>query len=149
MKNFSLAFALMLFNVVGFAQPTPAGAPGFAGTQSLDEWFAAQSSEPQTLTDRAEFAFGKALGYTIGIGVLVLGIAVVRAKPWQWRPGPMPRTARIALVATAIWLLAVQLWGYIFGWDNYFGEARYAAIHLSVPLLSLAAWLGQRWIGRA
>lgn len=174
MKNLPLAFALMFFTVIGLAQTTPTAAPGSAGAQSWEKWTdkdaptdasatkpdeydkllsqvrtQQNTSEPQTLTDRAQFAFGKALAYSIGVGLIAIGIAVFRTKPWQWRPGPMPRTARIALVATAIWLLAVQLWGYIFGWGNYFDEAQYTTLHLSVPLLALAAWLGQRWIGKA
>lgn len=178
MKNLPLAFALMFFTVIGFAQTEPMGPPTSTDTQSLkkslvketeketptdpsaakpDEYDKLLSqvraqqntSEPQTATDRAQFAFGEALAYSIGVGLLVIGIVVFKAKPWQWRPGPMSKTARIALVTTAIWLLTVQLWGYIFGWGSYFDEAQYAALHISVPLLAVVAWLGQRWIGKA
>lgn len=176
MKNLPLPFALIFFTVISLAQTAPMGAPTSTHTQSLkkslvketekeappdpsaakpDEYDKLLSqvraqqntSDPQTLTDRAQFAFGKALAYSVGL--LMIGIAVFKAKPWQWRPSPMSKAGRIALVATAIWLLAVQLWGYIFGWGNYFDEAQYAALHLSVPLLAVVAWLGQRWIGKA
>lgn len=178
MKILPLAFALMFFTVIGFAQTAPMGAPTSTDMQSLkkstvkeagkaastdpsaaklDEYDKLLSqvraqqntSEPQALTDRAQFAFGKALAYSIGVGLLVIGIAVFKTKLWQLRPGPMSKTARIALVATAIWLLTVQLWGCIFGWGSYFDEAQYATLHLSVPLLAVVAWLGQRWIGKA
>ncbi len=178
MKYLCLAFALIVFAVMGFAQTTPAGAPGSADTQSLKKWLVedaqkegptapgtaqgdeydkllaqvraqAKTNEPQTLTDRVEFAFGKALAYAIGVGLLAIGIAVFRAKPWRWRPGAMPRDGRIALVASVLWLLGIQLWGYIWRWGSYFDTDEYIALHVAVPLLALTAWLGHRWIGKA
>lgn len=178
MKNLPLAFALMFFTVIGLAQTAPMGAPTSTDTQLPKKSFVKDvekeastepsaakpdeydkllsqvraqqnTSEPQTLTDRVQFAFGNVLTYSIGAGLLVICIAVFKVKPWKLRLGPMSKTARIALVTTAIWLLTVQLWGYIFGWGSYFDEAQYAALHLSVPLLAVVAWLGQQWIGKA
>jgi hypothetical protein len=58
------------------------------------------------------------------------------------------RRTRAWIVASILWVVAVQLWGVIWRWDYNLTENGFLALNLSLPLLSGLAWLGIRWIGR-
>lgn len=73
---------------------------------------------------------------------LVLGVAITfRATPWR----RAPKSLRALISATAVWLLTVELWGFIWRWDSFFRIDEYIMMHASFPLIVLTAWLAYRW----
>ena len=57
-------------------------------------------------------------------------------------------TARALVALTAIWFIALQLWGYVWRWENYFRIDEFVVLHLAFPILAAAALLGYRWAGK-
>lgn len=114
-------------------------------TAALIRGIEAQAFETPSIWDRY---VGKALAAFFSSIALVFIFAVVRFKPWNWRPRPLATDARIAVAMSAVWVLALQLWGFIWGWGHYFSGDEYAVLHIAVPLLGLAGSLGYRWARR-
>lgn len=55
---------------------------------------------------------------------------------------------RAWIVGAALWVAAVQLWGFIWRWDYSFSGGEFLVLNLSIPLLSGLACFGLRWIKR-
>lgn len=63
----------------------------------------------------------------------------------RWRTLLRSKASRRGAVAVAAWIAAVQLWGQIWDWDNYFSAWQFVLLTFGVPALSLLAMTGWRW----
>lgn len=106
-------------------------------------------SLPESKPNTLDYYLGKALATAFASAILMFGIRAFRAKPWTWQPKLIPRNVRITIAATLFWLLCVELWGFIWRWDNIFSTGEYVALHLSLPLLAFVVWGSHHWIKRA
>lgn len=57
-----------------------------------------------------------------------------------------PQHARVAIAATIAWIVALQLWGFIWRWDRHFDGPEFFALNIALPLLSLVVLIGYRWV---
>lgn len=61
----------------------------------------------------------------------------------------LSRGLRVLLASALLWVLALQLWGFVWSWDRHFTAAEFAVLHLAVPLLATVAILSIRWVRKA
>ena len=55
---------------------------------------------------------------------------------------------KCALVMTSVWVLALELWGFVWGWDHYFHGDQFAVLHIAVPLICAAAFAAYRYLNK-
>lgn len=56
------------------------------------------------------------------------------------------RDVRISLFVSALWLLTIMFWGYMWRWESELSSERYYALLFFGPLVSSFSFLGLRWI---
>jgi hypothetical protein len=53
---------------------------------------------------------------------------------------------RLAIAISLLWILVVQLWGYIWRWESEFTQGRFYVLNSSIPILTFAGVFLKRWV---
>lgn len=59
------------------------------------------------------------------------------------------RAARTAIVVSVLWVLMVQLWGYIAPWESVTYFERFLMLNAAGPIVALVSFVGYRWARNA
>ena len=77
---------------------------------------------------------------TYVIGAIIYRVWGRRIREWS----PSRRTRQV-LALLALWVAALQAWGFIFDWSDHFELSQFLALHVFPPALAVASWWAWRW----
>lgn len=69
------------------------------------------------------------------IGIFLRRSKLVHTRGWRY-----------TMSASVLWLLTLQLWGYIWRWESHFTAEEFAVLHIAVPLMFGTALVLKRWV---
>jgi hypothetical protein len=98
------------------------------------------------LMSQSEIPPGFGLIMSAGYGLILFAALVMWKRKGAFRP---TRRVRAFVAASALWIVAVQVWGFIFEWDDSFDPMQFFALNIAPPLVAAMSWFAHNWVKAA